>query len=496
MRAFAILLIAASASLWGCAVGVPEKPPAVAVPAAFAGDHGGVAAHGLVAWWTSFDDPILTSLISRALASNLDVRQAAERVRGARLQERIVRGGQGPQLNASASGAANRLSKNALPSGLANLVSGGAGSSGSSSGLGLPGESFRTWQAGFDASWELDLFGGDARANEAVHARSEAALWSRRDAEVMLAAEVANTYLQYRTLQRRLAVADETLANQRELLDFAQVRATHGLVAGAEVLRQQRNVLQASSQREDLAASADAGRHALALLLGLAPTALATELSAPAAHPPQQPSVPPGLPSELLERRPDIRAAERQAVAAMADIGVAKADLYPKFSLTGALQLASGSLSTLVEADSRQGSLGARIAFPLLGRDRLHATVDLRQAQSDEAVLAYRQAVLRGLREVEDALTRLDADRRRAADLHRAAESARDEANSADVSHRNGLSSGADRLSVRQTLLAADDAALQGDAASAQDIVALYKALGGGWDERRHPEEEDEASGQ
>jgi len=495
MKANAFLLAAATAGLWGCAADPPAAPAPMSLPASFSGHPGAGAPHDLAAWWLSFDDPVLSSLVTRALAANLDVAQAVARVREARLQERIVRGGQGPQVNASGSGSASRLSRNALPSALANLGSAGSGGSGSNPGLGLAGETFRTWQAGFDASWELDLSGGDARADEAAHARTQAALWSRRDADVVLVAEVADTYLRCRSLQRRLALSDEALASQRESLAFAQVRARHGLTDDAEVARARQSVQQAAARREELVAQAGASLHALGLLLGLAPTALQGELAAPGTRPLLRPDVPPGLPSDLLERRPDIRAAEHQAGAALADIGVARADLYPRISLTGALQLASRSLSTLVDADSLQGNAGARLVFPLLGRDRLHATVDLRQAQADAAALAWRQAVLRALRDVEDALTRLDADRRRADALAQAADAARDAADTAGVARRHGLEPATDLLTARQALLAAQDAALQGEAAAAQDVVALYKALGGGWDERRHPEDEDPPSG-
>ncbi len=494
MRSFVVLSLAA---LTGCAARLPDPPDAsrVAMPAAFGGDPAPGAARDLATWWTAFDDPTLSSLVERALAANLDVRQAAARVREARLQQRIVRGGQGPQLDASAGATATRLSRNALPSALAGLASGGAGAGGAGGGLGLPGETFETYQAGFDASWELDLFGGDTRANEAAQARADAALWSRRDAEVVLAAEVADTWLGYRSLQRRIALADATLATQRELLDLAEVRARHGLAADTDALRQRQAIAQSSAQRDDLAAQAEADRHALALLLGLAPTALAGALPPTDDRAAAAPDVPPGLPSELLERRPDIRAADRALTAAMADIGAAQADLYPRISLTGALQLASRSLSTLVDADSRQGNVGAKLAFPLLGRDRLHATVDLRQAQADEAALAYRRTVLQALRDVEDALTRLAADRRRATDLRDAAQAAGDVDDSAGVAYRHGLTAAADMLAARQTRQAADDAVLQAQAASAHDAVALYKALGGGWDARRTLDDKDDTGG-
>ena len=359
--------------------------------------------------------------------------------------------------------------------------------------IGLPGEGFATFQVGFDASWELDLFGGQRRANEAAGARTEAAVWSERDAEVMLAAEVARTYQQYRALQRRLALADQTLAAQREQLDFVKVRTRNGLVTTVDERNQQREIERTASQREDLVAEADAHVHALGTLLGLAPAALAAELATPPAVAPPVIAIPPGLPSELLQRRPDIRAAERQLAAATADIGVATADLYPKLSLTGALHLVSRSLATLLEADSIFANGAGRLSLPLIGGGE-RETVALRRAQANEALLAYQSAVLVALRDVEDALTRLDADRRKVAELRASVAAAQDAADTAQVRQRNGLVQMAEVLQARQAWLADRDALAQAEAAAAQDEVALYKALGGGWDERRI-EQEEQASG-
>jgi NodT family efflux transporter outer membrane factor (OMF) lipoprotein len=474
--------LAVLALLCGCAAHVPYAPPAVSTPATFS--KGPTGAVSEADWWQAFDDPVLTTLVSRALASGLDMQQAAARIRQAREQERIVRGGHGPQVNASAQAADTRLSKNALPASLTNLFTGDTGQAASGGGLGLPGEAFSVFQLGFDASWELDLFGGQRRASEAAHARTQAAVWSARDVQVVLAAEVADTYQQYRALQRRLAIAEETLAAEREALAFAKVRFRNGLDMDGDVRRQEQQVEQAAAQREDLAAQADARLHALGFLLGLAPNALAAELSKPRAVAPVMVETPPGLPSELLKRRPDIRSAERQLAAATADVGVATADLFPKVTLTGALQLASRSLSSLLEADSRQDNVSSRISLPLLDRGRLHAAVRLRQAQADEAAAAYRKTVFGALRDAEDALTRLDADRRRLAQMRAAARAARDDADSAAVRYRNGLIAAPEMLGARLTSLAASDAQVQAEAAAAQDEVALYKALGGGWDVR------------
>lgn len=482
------------ALLAGCTVGPSYRAPAVSVPATYSSDqrHASSTAD-LAQWWTAFHDPTLDSLVARALAGNLDVQQASVRVRQARAQELVTRGSGGPQVNASAQAGYTRLSKNSLPSGLANLGNLNPGQSGGT-GLGLPGEGFTTFQVGFDASWEIDLFGGQRRANEAAHARTEAAIWSERDAQVMLAAEVANTYQQYRALQRRLALADETIASKRELLDFVRVRTAKGLVTTLDERGEQRELEQLAAQREDLAAQADARVHALGTLLGLAPTALSAELAAARTGGPALIDVPPGLPSDLLRRRPDIRAAERQLAAATADVGVAAADLYPKLSLTGALQLASRALSTLLESDSILANGAGRLSVPLLGGGK-RATVRLREAQADEALLAYQSDVLTALRDVEDALTRLDAGRRRVEHLRAAVATAEDAVDTNAVRYRNGLVPFTDVLQARQTWLSERDSLAQAEAGTAQDVVALYKALGGGWDDQRMPAEEETVSG-
>ncbi|HEY1751814.1 MAG TPA: efflux transporter outer membrane subunit [Caulobacteraceae bacterium] len=469
----------------GCTVGPRYSPPTTPVPPSFSGGPS-AAAPDMADWWRAFDDPVLDDLVTRALASNLDVQQAVARIEQAREQERITRGGQGPQVNASAQGSQTTLSKNSLPSALAGLFSGGSGQPSSSGpGIGLPGETFTIYQLGFDASWELDPFGGQRRANEANRAQTEAAVWSARDADVTLTAEVANTYEQYRALQRRLALANEVLAGDREAIALAKARASNGLDDDANLQQQTRAAEQAAAQRTDLAAQADVRIHALGTLLAVAPNELAAELSQPPAGAPVLVDVPPGLPSELLQRRPDLRAAERRAAAATAEVGVATADLYPKISLTGALALASRSLSTILESQSLQDNVSGAVSIPVFNRGRLHAAVRQRQSQADEVIFAYRKSVLTALQDVEDALIRLRADRLRLTDLRASALAAQDQADSAAVRYHNGLTAAADVLAARQTWRTDADAEVQAEATAAQDMVALYKALGGGWDERR-----------
>ncbi|HWE98953.1 MAG TPA: efflux transporter outer membrane subunit [Caulobacteraceae bacterium] len=490
MRRSPTVSLAMLVVLGGCAVGPGYQTPAAPTPAAFSSGET-APAPPIGDWWKRFSDPVLDDLIARALASGPDVQQALARVREAREQESVTRGGHGLQANASAQGAETHLSKNALPSGLASLFSGSPGQGSSSPAIGVPGETFSVWQAGFDASWEIDLFGGQRRQDEAARARTQASVWSARDAQVVLAAEVANTYEQYRTLQRRLVLADEAVSIARETAAYVAVRAKSGLVPASDAARQARQADEAAALREDLAAQSQVHVHALATLLGLVPDALVAELRSLPADGPAAPAVPAGLPSQLLERRPDIRAAERAMAAATADAGVATADLYPKLSLTGAVDLASRSLTRLLESDSLQDNIGGRISVPLLGRGRLHAAVRVRQAQRDEAAIAYRKAVVSALRDVEDALARLQADRRRAEVLGAAVDAARDASEDAAVRYRNGLTVATDLLAARDALRSARDAATQAQTSTTADVVALYKALGGGWDERRAPIDEE-----
>jgi outer membrane protein TolC len=253
--------------------------------------------------------------------------------------------------------------------------------------------------------------------------------------------------------------------------------------------RQQQDIERLAAQREDLLAQASADIHALGTLLGLAPTALDVELSRAPSGAPEAIDIPSGLPSDLLRRRPDIRAAERRLAAATADVGVATADLYPKLSLTGALQLVSRSLASLLESGSLFASGAARLSAPIIGGAQ-RQTVALRQAQANEALIAYEATVISALRDVEDALTRLQADRRKVDDLRASVAAALDVSDTAEVRQRNGLVPMSEVLQARQTWLAERDALAQAEAMAAQDEVALYKALGGGWDERRSAQEE------
>lgn len=475
-----------AALLTGCVVGPDYAPPQGVTPATYSHSSDAVAAD-LGIWWTAIGDPVLDRLVDLALREDLDVQQAASRVRQAREQGRIVHGGGGPRVNAAAQASRTQLSENSV----AGLLSDLGGDGGAGAGLGAPGAAFSAYQVGFDSSWELDLFGGRRRAEEAAQARTQAAEWSVRDAQVMLTAEVVRRYQLLRADERRLALLDEAIGAQNEWIEIADARAKAGLTNDLDPLQQQRDLDGLKAQREDMNADAASHLNALAMLTGASPDSLKGALADGAGAEAADVAIPAGLPADLLQRRPDIRAAERRWAAASADIGVAAADLYPKVSLTGTLQLVSRSLATLLEADSLQASGASGLSLPLLDRGVRRSTVRLRQAQAEEAGLAYRQAVRLAVRDVEDALSRLEADRKRAARLSAAAMSAHEALEIAGARYRNGLTSRVEVIAAQRTAITARDQLAQAQAAVLVDAAALSKALGGGWaDPSIHQHEE------
>jgi outer membrane protein, multidrug efflux system len=309
--------------LGGCTVGPDYAEPQMAVPAAYLEAQGSGAVH-LDRWWLGFGDAQLSALVEQALRQNLDVELATARIREARAQERVAGAGASPQVATEASVTRQRISENAIP------LPPGPGSGSGAGIFGLPGEEFTTWRAGFDASWEIDLFGRNKREREAAAARTGTAIWNRRDAEVSVASEVASAYLRLRTLQARIANANDELARQQRFEQLVDARTRGGLVTGQDLEQQRSERAAAAAEIPQLEAQAKAEIHALGVLTGQTPDALANQLAAQGNLPchrmpncPQQSgpvtplSVPPGLPSDLLRRRPDIRAAERELAAAL-----------------------------------------------------------------------------------------------------------------------------------------------------------------------------------
>ncbi|HET8612539.1 MAG TPA: efflux transporter outer membrane subunit [Sphingomonas sp.] len=479
--------LAPLALLAGCTVGPDYHAPKPALPSAFAEPQGtGAQADvDLAHWWRAFGDPELDRLIEAGLAHAPDLQTAASRVRAARLGVIQARAAGLPQINADAGANTIRFSKNAGFSQLAKAFGGGSngGSGGGAPGQGvaLPGDSITTYSAGFDASWELDLFGGVRRQVQSARAAAEAAEWDARDARVRLAAEIADDYLVLRGAQRQAAIAGEEADRQARSLSILAHTAEVGLVPQGNAIRQRTQLAAARARIAPLEAQAHVQMHALAVLVGEPPEALIGELSAARPLPSAPPAVPPGLPIDLIRRRPDVRAAERRLAAATADIGVAVADLYPKITLTGMAEFVSTALGNLFTGNSLQLSAAGNAIFPVLDFGRRHAAVGIRKEQREQAYLAWRTAVLGALRDVEDALARIDAERRSNAELRSGVADARRSLAAVEAQHKVGLADYTPVLDSQQQLLSAEDNLAQSDVRLRQDIASLYKALGGGW---------------
>ncbi|MBV9990331.1 MAG: efflux transporter outer membrane subunit [Alphaproteobacteria bacterium] len=464
----AILLAALACA--GCTVGPDYRKPEIAVPQQFraAPAPASAAPADLSRWWTQFDDAQLQSLVERALKSNLDLQSAASRVREAREQE-IVAGAAGlPQVNAN--GAAAHLHSNG------DVLGGITGQPPTGKGTDI-----KLYSVGFDASWEIDVFGGVRRSVEQAGANTEAAQWRLRDAEVTLTAEVATDYLTLRILQARIALLRDQAKRQSDMVSLVAARAKAGFVTQLDVNQQNAQAENTAAAIPPLEAQARAAEHAIATLLAAAPDALSAELEANAPVPATPPMLPSGLPSDLLERRPDVREAERKLAAATAGIGIATADLYPKFDLLAGISFTSNQLSNLFSSNSL-GEFGlGQIAAPIFNGGKTRANIREKEEETSQALLAYRGSVLAALHDAEDALTREASERRRLDALVQTARSAQSSVEIARDQYRAGLTTYINVLQAQESDLTAQDQLAQSRLALSVDLVSIYKALGGGW---------------
>lgn len=445
--------------LTGCAVGPDFVRPAMEVPAAWstAGGENGPqdGEQALRRWWEGFNDPQLTSLIERAQSANLDLRKAAARVRQARASRGVAFADIGPTVDAAASHERSRST------------------------AGVVGD---LYQAGFDAGWEIDLFGGTRRGIEAAEADLAAAVEDKNGVLVSLSAEVARNYFSLRVGQQRLAVARQNLIAQQKSAEITRQRYEAGLVNRLDLSNAEAQLATTSAQVPVLESAVRQAMHTLALLLGQPPGALVAELSPEAQVPVASGAVPTGLPSDLLRRRPDIRKAEASLHAATARIGVATADLFPRFTLSGALSFSdthSGSLFTWAE---RGWSFGPSVSWRLFETGRTLANIELRKALEEEEGLAYQQTVLVALREVEDALVAVTKEEEHRRALQEAVIANR---KVVELALRLYTAGETDFLAVvvaQRSLYAAEDALAQSSGTVATELIALYKALGGGWE--------------
>jgi NodT family efflux transporter outer membrane factor (OMF) lipoprotein len=466
-------VILAAGALAGCTVGPRYHRPTVATPAAYA-EVAPLPAGAtrnpdsdpdadLASWWTGLGDPVLDALVRRAIGANPDLAAAASRVRQARQSERVTAAAEWPTV--SASGNAITYNSNRAPS----------------ASLPIPSH-LNLYAAGFDASWEVDLFGGTRRAVQAAKANTAAAEWARRDGQLSLVAEVANDYLTMRIYQARVALGRSELRREQDLQVLVNARRRSGFVTDLDVNQQAVAVATAAAQIPQLTAEADVRIHALGVLLGQSPESLASDLASTDAGLPAAPTAfPVGLPSDLLRRRPDIREAERRLAAASATIGVNEAALYPKLNLMG---LASFGGMTLDDLFSRQNLVSAGVGMltqPVFNAGKTRAAIRVAKEQENQALLAYEATVYAAFRDVEDALARYNAEEARRARLAQSVAAATSTLAIATEQYRTGFVTYINVLQAQDALLNGRDQLIQSDGQILTDLVSLYKALGGGW---------------
>jgi multidrug efflux system outer membrane protein len=462
---------AAIAGAAGCAVGPDYHPPSADVPAGWISPR----ANGLTdvaaapsAWWTSFNDAELDSLVQRAAQSNPDVRVAEARLRQARAVRQMSAADLWPSVDASGSFARAKQSRNQPLIGALPLPAN------------FPFE-YSVYNAGFDASWEIDVFGGKRRALEAANADWEGAIEDRNGSLLTLIAEVARNYVELRGSQLRLEIAQRHTKLEEEALALTRARFKSGVASELDVTRSAALLAGTRAAAPPLETTARASMYALSVLLGLHPGELVAELSPPRPVPPAPPEVPVGLPSDLLRRRPDVRRAERQLAAETARVGVAKSDWFPKFSLNGDAGMESTSLSKWFEPNSLFWSVGPSIQWRALDFGRVRAEVSAQTAVQEAALATYEKAVLVSLQEAENALVGYAQEQNRRRALADAVAETRRSLGMANDLYGAGRVNFLDVLDARRSLYQSEDLLASSDQAVSVDLITLYKAMGGGW---------------
>ena len=475
----AILVLCA---ITGCTVGPNYQRPDVAVSDHFGATTRPATQHvDFARWWTNFNDPLLNSLIDRAVADNLDLKIAQARVREARAQRGVVAADALPSLNANASYRRSRTSENAFN--FNGEASAGGSSPKSNFGtFNAPGSTTDLFQTGFDASWEIDVFGGVRREVEAAEADISAQIENQRDTLVSLLAEVARNYLDLRGFQQQIEIANRNVKIQQDAAEVAQAKSR--LAGGSEldVARAQAQVAATQAQIPTLQTQRDQAAHRLGVLLGRDPRALIAELEQIQPIVKGPPEIPPGLPSELLRRRPDVRRSERELAAATARIGVATADLYPKFSITAALGLQSEQFSHLADWRSRFWNIAPGVSWNLFDAGRIRSNIQVQTERERQALYRYQSSILTALEDVENALMAYSKEQSRRQLLQESVDRSRRAVELANTLYQGGARDFLNVIDAERSLAQAEDQLVQSDRLIATDLVAFYKALGGGWE--------------
>lgn len=454
------LLVTAAALLGACAVGPDYRAPETAATPFIEASTAGVAEEPFeAAWWEQFRDPVLDELVDRALADDLDLKIALARVEEARAVLGGARRDRWPGVSAEIARSESKGQQPGLTSDRVDVES---------------------YDAGLATLWELDLFGRVRRGVEAAGAAAGAAVAELHDAQVLVAAEVARNYVELRGAQKRLRVARQNLSYQQETLDLTRVRLELGRGSELDVASASARLAATEATIPPLVAAETIAANRLAVLLGERPGALAAELAFQEVAP-HLTTLAVDSPAALLKRRPDIRAAERALAAATARIGVAKADLFPRLTLSGFIGFVAGDADELGESTSRAWSLSPVLSWAGFERGT-YARVLVAEARAEAALAAYELTVLRALEETENAFAIYGTERQRLQAVLEQATASRRAAELARIQYREGALDFLRLLDAERTLLEAEDQVAAAEANLNASVVLIYKALGGGWE--------------
>lgn len=468
VRRVRILLTHGLVALAACKVGPDYVRPEVRMPDAWTEEMRNGVVQGpaeLAEWWTSFGDEKLNDLIRRADQGNLDLAVALARIKQSRAALGITKGEYLPLVDAR--GAVE------YTEGSSNGVFGPLGGNGTD-----------LWSLGFDATWEIDVAGRIARSVESATAGLGAQYEDYRDVRVILFAEVARNYMTLRAFQQRIKLAQANVKTQQDSLNLAKSRFETGVSPELDVAQAQSNL----GNTEQLIPALEQGRVAsllrLAVLLGVHPGELRGALEEVAEVPQPAKEIGVGLPADLIRQRPDVRSAERRLAAATAQIGVATADLYPRLSLAGTFGLESTSLSSLFSSDSVSWGVGLPVRWNLFSGGRIRSNIKLQEARTEEALKRYENSILLAIEEIEGAINRYEQEQDRRDALRRAVTAAQRSVELSVELYRQGLVDFQNVLDAQRTLLSFQDQLAESEGLVANNLVALYKALGGGWESR------------
>ncbi|MGZ0703592.1 efflux transporter outer membrane subunit [Pseudomonas piscis] len=417
-------------------------------------------------WWDVFNDPHLSALSRRVLTDNLDLQLATSRLQQSRAARQVITAERYPGTSANGGYGRKRNSAEGL-----NDPSGHQGKS-----------DFNLWEAGFSASWELDFWGRVRRETEAADANLEVAENDRRGVLLSVLAETAQDYIQLRGVQSTRAVTEQNLEVARHSLKLSQLRLADGVATDLDVAEAAAQVATIEARLPELQQRQAHLINALSLLLGEPPQALQQELASDAPVPQAPVRLAIGLPSQLAERRPDIRQAEARLHAATASIGVAKGDFYPRITLSGNVGSQALQLADFGSWNSRQYGIGPQFSLPLFDGGRLRGVLKLREAQQQEAAVSYQQTVLRAWHEIDDQLTRYNASQLRRDSLAEAVRQNQIALRTAQQQYVEGVVDFVNVLTVQGALLATQEQLVESSAGVSLAMVGLYKALGGGWE--------------